>query len=183
MIRPDTITSEEKIIEGVLRNKRRDQELFFKNYSTHVYKILLRYTNNSHDAEDLLMEVFDVIFQKISTYDSDKGSIKSWISTIAIRRAINFLKKRSKYSASELSEGLFIQSDTQPHQLFEKDILTIISTLREPYRTIFNLRIDGYQYEEIAHQLNIEPVTARSYYKRSREMLSQIIEKIGANHV
>ena len=60
----------------------------------------------------------------------------------------------------------------------DKDLLALINNLPDGYRVIFNLYvIEGYQHEEIAAMLGIQPGTSRSQLVKARAMLQkQIIQ-------
>ena len=62
--------------------------------------------------------------------------------------------------------------------LSQKDLLRLINDLPDGYRVIFNLHvIEGYQHEEIAEMLGIQPGTSRSQLVKARNMLQkQILE-------
>ena len=52
----------------------------------------------------------------------------------------------------------------------------MINNLPDGYRLVFNLYvIEGYQHEEIAQMLKIQPGTSRSQLVKARDMLKQQI--------
>ena len=60
--------------------------------------------------------------------------------------------------------------------LNQKEILDLINNLPDGYRLIFNLYvIEGFQHEEIAAMLNIQPGTSRSQLVKARSMLQKQI--------
>jgi RNA polymerase sigma-70 factor (ECF subfamily) len=60
--------------------------------------------------------------------------------------------------------------------LNEKELLGMINNLPDGYRLIFNLYvIEGYQHEEIAQMLKIQPGTSRSQLVKARNMLKERI--------
>jgi len=68
-----------------------------------------------------------------------------------------------------------MEPSTYAH-LSQKDILDLINNLPDGYRLIFNLYvIEGFQHEEIAEMLNIQPGTSRSQLVKARGMLQKQI--------
>ena len=66
----------------------------------------------------------------------------------------------------------------QEAHLNEKEILSMINNLPDGYRLIFNLYvIEGYQHEEIAQMLKIQPGTSRSQLVKARNMLKERIHQ------
>ncbi len=68
--------------------------------------------------------------------------------------------------------------ETVYSQLGEKELLKMIQDLPEGYRLVFNLYVmEGFQHNEIAEMLNIQPGTSRSQLVKARMMLQkQILE-------
>ena len=65
---------------------------------TTIFKIL----NNHEDTEDVLQEVFALIWKKAHLYDRSKGKPLTWANTMARNRAID--RYRSKQRRSSLGE-------------------------------------------------------------------------------
>ena len=60
--------------------------------------------------------------------------------------------------------------------LTEKELLDLINSLPDGYRVIFNLYvIEGFQHDEIAEMLGIQPGTSRSQLVKARNMLQRQI--------
>ncbi len=76
----------------------------FEEHKGHVNSILLRYgVENLADREDLLQEVFLMAVRKIFTLREPRA-FPGWIGRIAERLAINFHKRRSKFTSLEIPE-------------------------------------------------------------------------------
>ena len=71
------------------------------------------------------------------------------------------------------------EAGIEPHayaHLTQKEILDLINNLPDGYRLIFNLFVvEGFQHEEIAAMLNIQPGTSRSQLVKARTMLQKQI--------
>src|SRR5215831_1424152 len=88
--------TEQDLVKGCIRNDRRMQEVLYKQYSGSMLIICRSYAKNEQDAIEVLQDGFLKIFQQIDRYDSNKASIYTWMRTIMIRTAIDFLRKRNK---------------------------------------------------------------------------------------
>ena len=138
-----------------------------------------RYARNAADAEDILQDAFMKIFDKMSQFKFE-GSFEGWIRRIVVNTALK------KYSLSRYEKevvGYEVQerndSGIEPaaySQLTEKYLLDLINNLPDGYRMIFNLYvIEGYQHDEIAAMLGIQPGTSRSQLVKARTMLQKQI--------
>lgn len=140
-----------------------------------------RYARNGADAEDILQDAFIKVFDKIHQFKFE-GSFEGWIRRIVVNTA---LKKYSLRRYEKEVVGYEIkdrdESSMEPSaysHLSEKDLLDLINSLPDGYRVIFNLYvIEGFQHDEIAEMLGIQPGTSRSQLVKARNMLQkQILE-------
>jgi RNA polymerase sigma-70 factor (ECF subfamily) len=88
----------------VQRLKLRDPNAMmdlYDSYARLLYSIILRAVNNSALAEDLTQEAFLRIWNRIGTFDQEKGNLQGWLVTVARNRAFDYL--RSVRNAPDLS--------------------------------------------------------------------------------
>jgi RNA polymerase sigma-70 factor (ECF subfamily) len=58
------------------------------------------------------------------------------------------------------------------------DLLKMIQSLSNAYRTVFNLYVmDGYKHEEIAQELGINIATSKSNLARARAKLREMVQQ------
>jgi len=141
-----------------------------------------RYARNSEDAEDILQESFIKIFNKMSQFKSE-GSFEGWIRRIVVNTALKkyTISRYSKeLSVPELKESNAVLSEPPAYShLTEKDLLALINNLPDGYRVIFNLYvIEGYQHDEIAELLGIQPGTSRSQLVKARMLLQKQLSEL-----
>ena len=136
-----------------------------------------RYARNSGDAEDILQDAFIKVFDKIRQFKFE-GSFEGWIRRIMVNTA---LKKYSLRRYEKEVSGFEItdrnESGMEPSayaHLTQKELMELINNLPDGYRLIFNLYvIEGYQHDEIAAMLRIQPGTSRSQLVKARNMLQK----------
>src|SRR3954466_4860844 len=88
----------------VQRLKQRDADAMmdlYEQYSRLLYSIILRAVHDSAVAEDLTQEAFLRIWNRIASFDEEKGKLEAWLVTVARNRAFDYL--RSVRSAPEHS--------------------------------------------------------------------------------
>jgi RNA polymerase sigma-70 factor (ECF subfamily) len=79
------------------RLKRRDEVALsdvYELYSRPVFSFLTRFTGDRSAAEDIQQQVFLEVWQKASNFDPDRGSMLTWIMTIARSRALDHSRRR-----------------------------------------------------------------------------------------
>jgi len=86
-----------KLVQRAIENG--DQQAYadlMKNYRDSLYFMLLKMTNNPHDAEDLTIEAFGKAFKKLHQYTPDYA-FSTWLFKIASNNCIDFIRKKKKY--------------------------------------------------------------------------------------
>ena len=88
--------SEPDLVKGCILNDRRVQELLYKQFCSSMMVLCKSYTKNEEDAVEVLQDGFIKVFQQIHSYDAGKSSLYTWMRTIMIRTAIDFLRKQNR---------------------------------------------------------------------------------------
>ena len=77
------------------RLKQRDAQAMgtlYDKYGALVYTVIFRAVNNQATAEDLVQETFLRIWNRIHTFDGERGRLEGWLITVARNRAFDFLR-------------------------------------------------------------------------------------------
>jgi len=171
--------TEQELIQGCIREDAACQREVFNLYARRMLGVCSRYARNEADAEDILQDAFIKVFDKMHQFKSE-GSFEGWIRRIMVNTA---LKKYTLQRFEKEVNGYEIRENNEPGidaaayaHLSEKDLLHLVNSLPDGYRLIFNLYvIEGYQHEEIAVMLNIQPGTSRSQLVKARALLQRQI--------
>jgi RNA polymerase sigma factor (sigma-70 family) len=173
--------NEHELIKGCIREEAACQREVFNRYAGRMLGVCLRYARNAADAEDILQDAFIKIYDKMHQFKFE-GSFEGWIRKIVVNTALKkysvrrYEKEVVGYEIKDRDEN-GMEPGAYSH-LSEKDLMLLINNLPDGYRLIFNLYVlEGFQHEEIATLLNIQPGTSRSQLVKARAMLQkQILE-------
>lgn len=170
------------IISACKKQDKQAQMALFRLYHEKFLGICLRYLYKKEVAEEVLMDSFMTIFEKIDQYKAD--SFEGWMKTIVIHKAIDYYRKHKK-------DPVFTEIDTQinripsqkPNQKLEaEDLMKLLDHLPLGYRLVFNMyAIEGYQHKEIAEKLHISVSTSKTQYLKARKKLQEMMKKGGYN--
>lgn len=173
------LLTEEELIENCRKGKRKAQRELYDRFAPKMFGLCRRYVKNKQNAEDVLMQGFMKVYDKLGTFQS-KGSFEGWIRRIMVNESLMFLRKQHDFTVStEVSElPVRVVTLNAEDDLVAQDILNLLEQLPTGYRTVFNLYVlEGYKHREIAEELGISINTSKSQLilarKRLREMLEQ----------
>jgi len=78
-----------------LRLKARDPQAMsdlYDRYGRIAYSLIFRIVRNGAAAEDLVQETFLRVWNRVQSFDQEKGSLGPWILTVARNRAIDYIR-------------------------------------------------------------------------------------------
>jgi len=176
--------TEAELIKGCKEDNRASQKALYDIYAPKMKAICQRYSN-PEEAKDILQEGFLKVFSKINSY-SNQGSFEGWIKRIMINTAINHYKKNNKIKHIGISEveNLSSEEDSESDLIFqagysEKDLMTALCSLPEPFKIVFNLYyIEDHSHLEISNLLSIDESTSRTRLFRAKKILKEYLTKL-----
>ena len=162
------------IITGCKAGKAASQKALVDRYSGLLYSVCLRYMGEEMKAQDVLQESFIRIFKYFNSYNSEKGSLTSWMRKVTVNMALKTLDKR-KLDTTSLSVDYNDKVSVAPDAISKMsvdDLMKVVRTLPDGYRQVFNLSVvEGFNHKEIAEKLGIQEVTSRSNLSRAKQIL------------
>lgn len=168
------------VIECVKGNPKA-QRMLFDKFASKMMTVCLRYAANSSEAEDVLQEGFVKVFKKLPDFKME-GSLEGWVRKIMVNTSLDTIRKNKKFASdTNLDDvGYKISNlDSATDALMAEDLLNLIQTLPDGYKTVFNLfAIEGYSHKEIADLLGVTENTSKSQYSRARAYLRTQLEKL-----
>jgi RNA polymerase sigma-70 factor (ECF subfamily) len=171
--------SEQDLVKGCTLNDRRVQELLYKQYCSSMMVLCKSYAKNDEDAIEVLQDGFLKIFQQIDSYNAGKSSIYTWMRTIMIRTAIDFLRRQNRKNvAVEWKEEHDPAIEAEALQrMSAQQILSMLQNLSATTRAVFNLYItEGYNHREIGELLKISEGTSKWHLSEARKYLSNLLK-------
>ncbi|MDE5547036.1 MAG: sigma-70 family RNA polymerase sigma factor, partial [Anaeroplasmataceae bacterium] len=93
------------------RNEEKIHKIFNEIYATYcklVFFVISKYVNQLEDIEDLTNDVFLSFFNQIQQINLT-DNIKSYLTTSAKNKALDFMNKKNNYV--EVSESIFLIPD------------------------------------------------------------------------
>ncbi|GAA1546483.1 RNA polymerase sigma-70 factor (ECF subfamily) [Microbacterium ginsengiterrae] len=173
----------------LVRVARGDQRAFAELYdllSSRVFGLILRVLVNRSQSEEVLQEVFLEIWQSAGRFVPNRGQGRTWILTIAHRRAVDRVRASQSSTDRDVRAGIRdigVAHDSVAEQVelsIEGDrVVSALGTLPEPQREALVLSYyGGYSQSEIAVLVKAPLGTVKT---RMRDGLSRLRNEMGVN--
>lgn len=159
-------------------------------YRDSLYFMMLKMTNNQHDADDLTIEAFGKAFKNLKQYTPDYA-FSTWLFKIATNNCIDFMRKKKKgditlnTDSDDALASISHQipaSNLDPEESFIKEqkidlVRDVVHKLKPHYKKLIELRyFKEYSYEEIVDELDLPLGTVKAQLFRAREFLFNILK-------
>src|SRR5580658_2415589 len=102
-------------IEIISRVLKGEQQLFAElvsRYQNYVFTLVLRFTENREDAEEISQDVFVKTYRSLADFRGD-SKFSTWLYTITRTTSITFLRKRKLETTSIDNEKTAIQLENR----------------------------------------------------------------------
>ena len=171
--------SEQDLVKGCALNDRRVQELLYKQFFSSMMVLCKSYTKNEEDAVEVLQDGFLKVFQQIDHYDTSRSTLYTWMRTIMIRTAIDFLRKQNRKNvAMEWKEEYEPAIEAEALQrMSAQQIQYMLRYLPATTRAVFNLYVtEGYNHKGIGELLNLSEGTSKWHLSEARKYLINLLK-------
>ncbi|MBI4445480.1 MAG: RNA polymerase sigma factor [Acidobacteria bacterium] len=185
-----------QLVEGLRKLEDEAIDELVHQYSRPLFGVILNYTKNPQDAEEILQDTLVKIVRKIETF-RDQGDIWPWIKRIAINNSIIWLRKNRATREHELrmddhlpqfsadgqhSHPVFDWGVDPEQLLLNKEvgglIYDAVQVLPFEYRAPLVLReIEGYSIREISALLGIKEAATKTRIHRARLFVRERLAK------
>lgn len=172
---------QKELIAAIKAKDNRAFKQMYESYIRYVYSIVARYHSDASSYQDIIQEIFAIVFLKIDTYDEARGDFKFWLRAITVNQCLKHYHKSNRRIQTSSLES--VAPSEQPkeipqEELSREDLLTILSVMPHGYRKIFMLiEIDGFTHKEAGRMLSISPETSRSQLHRAKVWLKENINQ------
>lgn len=157
-----------------------------KNNKANIQNIIKLITRGEN--EDLEQEVYIKLWKNSDKYE-ERGSLKSWIGTIAKNTSKDYLKSAVvRYESDSTSDDFVLTSIKDKKCTPEDNVLSIerrkrimaaIDGLKPKLReTIMLCEIQGYTYEEAAQRLKCPIGTIKSRIYNAKKELAEVLSDL-----
>ena len=167
--------SDQELIKLINKFDSRALEEIYERYSAIIYTLVKKIVQDEDAAENLLIEIFSILWRKSDKFDPEKESTFTWLVTLSRNRAVDFIKRTRPNNLTEYDdtyEDYFIVPklsknidaiDIKTAESIKPQIEEAFNNLTDAQRFVIEQAFyEGRNIKEISEQLNIPVETVRS---------------------
>ncbi|WP_218310243.1 RNA polymerase sigma factor [Alteromonas antoniana] len=157
---------DEQLISQALKGNRRAWLALIKRYESQIYHYGIRMTGNTHDAADLMQDIFVSVYRSLGNYRGE-GSFKGWLFRVAHFRCIEFYRrKRPEQGLDDTPEPECDQHCPESGYFRDRaseNLMQAMQRLPLAQKAVVELKFFGqFTFDEIAEQLGLSANTVKS---------------------
>lgn len=183
-----SIHSDEDLLDQLAQHNESALLTLFRRYNQLAFSIGYRILRDEGEAEDLVQDIFLRLHTRENTFDSSKGSARTWLVQMIYRRAFDrraYLSRRHFYSGTDVDEhtnaiaGKGNVEEDVIERLTAQQLRAAFSELSEKQReTLEMFFFEGLSLAEIAERSGEDVKNVRHHYYRGLERLRQVARTI-----
>jgi RNA polymerase sigma-70 factor (ECF subfamily) len=176
--------ADEEIMHLVQDGDARAFELFYDRHSGPAFSLAYRMVGNRTVAEDVSQEAFVSIWRSRLRYQSDRGSVRTWVLGIVHHRAIDALRRNTVHdkrraSAEGIEERFEAPEQTDVEAARREEARTVRAAIdelpSEQVRVIELAYFGGFSHSQIASQLEMPIGTVKGRMRLGLDKLRRTL--------
>ena len=189
----DTQIADIELFQKISNRDSKALESLYDWYSPVLYTLVKRIVVDKEVAEEILADIFVIIWQKSSMFDINSGNLYSWLINLSRNKALDFIKREKSLITDEYNdeyENVFIiptistlipSNDLDKTFSNREKIYSAVHNLTEAQQYVLSLAYyDGLTESEIAKKLNIPLLTVKS---KIRVALNSVKENLAKEEI
>jgi len=168
-----------ELLQRVANYDSKALEALYNRYSPIIFTLVKKIVSDPALAEEVLMDIFVIIWRKVNYFDFQSGSPYTWLITLARNKALDTVKRRANPAAFEEYSDSYEDFFIVPQLSQSIDVLDLQTAIgvRGKVEKALNQLTDAQQYviylgyyeglneAEIAEKLKIPVQTVKSKLK------------------
>jgi RNA polymerase sigma-70 factor (ECF subfamily) len=176
---PASLEQDRELIRQLKQRDGSAMLALYDRYGGLLYSVVYRAVRDQSTAEDLVQETLLRVWNRIQTFDGEKGSLSGWLVTIARNRAFDHLRsmRSGPQSFSDLDEaerlGLCPAHEPDGDRIAkQRAVAQALESLNDAQRDVIELtHFEGMTQTEIAHKLNKPLGTVKGLVRSALKVL------------
>ncbi len=182
--------SDEALVAQIARGDEQALGAFYDRFGRTVFSLALRVVRNAQVAEEATQEAFLAVWRSADEYRASRGSARTWLLTIAHRRAVDRVRYEQRRVAAneplddttqaQIRETLPSAED-EAWVVFERErLVRALAQIPDAERELIELAyFDGYTQSQLAERLGLPLGTVKRRTFTGLRRLRELLEAEG----
>jgi len=186
----DTDLTDIELIQRITNRDSKALENLYDRYSPVLYTLVKRIAVDKETSEEILADIFVIIWQKSSMFDINTGNLYSWLINLSRNKTLDFIRREKGLITDEYNEEyenivilpnistIIPSNDLSKTFSSREKIYSAVHNLTEAQQYVLSLAYyDGLTESEIAEKLNIPLLTVKSKIRVALNTVKEILAK------
>jgi RNA polymerase sigma-70 factor (ECF subfamily) len=154
----------------------------YDQFASFVYGLALRVIGDARAAEDVSQDVFVTFWERPDAFDPDRGSLRTWLGTLAHRRAVDHVRREEARRRRAIKDAARPETTPDVEEMAialvtAERVRSALATLPgDQQRAIQLAYFGGKTYRQVAEVLGIPEGTAKSRLRLGLRRIAGVLE-------
>lgn len=192
LVNRKTSDEETDLIKRIVLKEETALGKLYDLYSKLLYSLILRIVKNQEDAEEILQTIFLQVWNKADLFNLEKGSVYSWLVTLARNKSIDKIRSKT-FKEQTLLSGIdnmdleirynLVSNFDIRLMMDEKERVNLVSKALnelpvEQKKVIEMAYYDGLSQAEISETLNVPLGTVKTRTRQALLKLEILLQNV-----
>ena len=154
----------------------------YDQFSSFVYGLAVRVIGDARAAEDVSQDVFVTVWERPDAFDPDRGSLRTWLGTLAHRRAVDHVRREEARRRRSIKDAARPETTPDVEEMAmalvtAERVRAALATLPDEQRRAIQLAyFGGRTYRQVAEVLGIPEGTAKSRLRLGLRRIAEVLD-------
>jgi RNA polymerase sigma factor (sigma-70 family) len=154
----------------------------YDQFASFVYGLALRVIGDARAAEDVSQDVFVTVWERPDVFDPDRGSLRTWLGTLAHRRAVDHVRREEARKRRAIKDAARPETTPDVEEMAmalvtAERVRSALATLPDDQQRAIQLAyFGGNTYRQVAEVLGIPEGTAKSRLRLGLRRIAAVLE-------
>jgi len=186
----DTKLTDIELIQRISNRDSKALEALYDRYSPVLYTLVKKIVTNKAVAEEVIAEIFVIIWQKSSKFDVNSDNLYLWLINFSRNKALDFIRRERALIVDDYDDeyednfifpnlSAFVPPNDLEKTFNRRDkIYNAFHNLTEAQQYVLSLAYyEGLSESDIANKLNIPLLTVKSKIRVALNSVKENLDK------
>ena len=154
----------------------------YDQFASFVYGLAVRVIGDARAAEDVSQDVFVTVWERPDAFDPERGSLRTWLGTLAHRRAVDHVRREEARRRRAIKDAARPETTPDVEEMAmalvtAERVRSALATLPDEQRRAIQLAyFGGKTYRQVAEVLGIPEGTAKSRLRLGLRRIAAVLD-------